>query len=261
MTVCLAPGLIRAGTPAALNRHERRVQGISPAQRKRLDRFRALSRASLDEVAAEASPQHVRAKMTEILQAGSLYVGSRKLDANGRAPIHEYLRRQIASLADHGVEYLGALRGTAAVPVTLDALLDPNARGPAAEVRVGARSWPVAPLWPNGAMPSLCPPGGLTGPLVCVAAADWADLEGLSLAGCIALMRFEGGRDIQRLFSLGCQAAIVMADDHVLRKKAERLFCNTPLPIPRFYVDAATGAELTAVAWRKDYAGGTGRVV
>ncbi|MDV7403123.1 hypothetical protein RZS08_67485, partial [Arthrospira platensis SPKY1] len=80
--------------------------------------------------------------------------------------------------------------------------------------------------------------------MVDVRRADWDDLRGIDLQGAIALMDFAGGRRVERLFSLGVIAVIVAEDNFVNVTNGHLLFQNTPLPFPRFYVDAATAAEL-----------------
>ena len=237
----------------ALNRNEQRVRDMSAAMRKKLSALKTLRRQSLDDIARDTNAAVIERRTREVLALGSLCVASRTTDANGRAPVFYYIRRHIDDLRGAGLEYLGSIKGQVAVPVSLDRLGDRDGRGPAARITVGQRSWPVTPLWANGAMPSLCPKGGLTGPLVFAGAAGWDDLKGLDLSGAIALMRFEGGLNIHRLFALGCQAVIVVEDDYVMREKAEELACSSPLPMPRFYVDANTGAALTELAARKDY--------
>jgi LysM repeat protein len=240
-----------AGPPT---RHEQRVRAMPAPVRKSLAALKTLRRDSLEELSLAMSAAAVEKATREILAMGSLCVGSRAMDANGRAPVHSYIQRHVDALRGAGVICLGSLRGEAAVPVSLDRLLKEKDRGSAARVTVGERSWPMTPLWPNGAMPSLCPKGGLKGPLVSVGAGDWGDLKGLDLANAICLMRFEGGINLQRLYSLGCQAVIVVEDDYVMRGKAEELACSTPLPLPRFYVDANTGSQLAALATRQQFA-------
>jgi murein DD-endopeptidase MepM/ murein hydrolase activator NlpD len=236
----------------------RRADKLSPLERRRLETYAALTQQSLTEIEQATSPERFEARVREILSrcGGNLAINTREPDEQGRAAIHRYLLEQIRGLEDEGVRYVGSLRGRVAVPVSLDRAADGERQEPPATVSVGSRSWPVHPLWPNGAMPSLCPVGGLEGALVDVGSADWADLKGLDLQGAIALMNFEGGRKWERLMNLGAQAVVVVEDRHVNRENAEGLFCNTPVPMPRFYVDAETGAEMRTFATRKVYRGG-----
>jgi LysM repeat protein len=248
--VALAPLL---PAPAQTVHHnEERVKRLAPQTRQQLGSLTALSARSLQQIAADAAADRVEQRTRQILALGNLAVGSRDHDADGRAPIHRWLHEQIAALQPHGVEYIGSLRGWIAAPVALHRLQHAPAPNPAA-ITVGEQSWPVLPLWPNGAMPSLCPEDGLSGPLVYVGRGGWDDLHGLDLDGMIALMRFEGGRNWERLFSLGAQAVVVVEDEHVNREKAEALFCNTPVPFPRFYADQSTAAQLRARASRKQF--------
>jgi LysM repeat protein len=236
---------------AGAAQNEKLVSQITPAERHALAREVALSAPSLEEIELAAAPDAIRKRTEEILALGSLAPSVREVDAEGRASIHRYLRQRIAALAASGLREVGALRGTVAVPVSLDRLSDPAQREPAASLAVGERSWPVLPFWPNGALPTLCPKQGLSGPLVFVGAGTWEDVQGLDLSGAIALMTFEGGRNWERLFMLGARAVVAIEDEHVNRFNATGLFCNSPVPFPRFYASRAAGEELKALAARR----------
>ncbi|MFP3936717.1 MAG: LysM peptidoglycan-binding domain-containing protein [Phycisphaerae bacterium] len=236
----------------------RRADELSSLERRRLDNTAVLSQESLDEIEEVTSAEALREQVEQILSrcGGNLGIGSRDYDEQGRAPIHNYLLERIEDLQDDGVEYVGSLKGRVAVPVSLDRLEDPEKRGKPATLTVGDESWVLQPLWPNGAMPSLCPKDGLSGPLIDVGIGDWDEIKGLDLDGAIVLMDFQGGRRWDRLMSLGARAVVVVEDDRVSREKAEGLFCNTPVPMPRFYVDAETGREIRSHATRKVYRDG-----
>lgn len=225
-------------------RNQSRDKSLSPAARKELSRIQALGKPSLDEIRADVDPARIETLTREILALDSLAVGTRAVDDQGRAAIHRYLRQRLDALQPKGVEYLGSLRGSVVAPVSVDKRLNPALREEPSSLTVNGQRYPVVPLWPNGPMPSLAPAAGLQGPLVYVARGQLTDVAGLDLAGAICLMDFAGGRNWEQLFSLGAQAVIVVEDSFVLHEKAELLFCNTPVPFPRFYVDKKIGATL-----------------
>lgn len=228
----VALGLITllAASAFAANRNEERVNRLPSATRKEFESFQALSVASLDELNQTTAPDRLAALTREILATGNLCVGSR----GANFPVQQFLRSRLSALATNGVEFLGALKGSAMVPVTL----------PGTRARIGETTWPLRPLWPNGVMPTLCPTNGITGPLVDAGRGEWADIDGKELRGAVALMQFDGGRNWERLYAHGVRAVIVVESAGLMRQKAEGLFCNTPVPCPRFYVDQATGAAL-----------------
>lgn len=242
-----------AASTALAGQNEKHVSRLSLPERQTLETMRALSPQSLEEIARETSPERLRQRTRDILALDSLAIGARQVDGDGRAAIHRYLLEQIGLRSTNGVSYIGSLKDRIAVPVSLNRLLDPAKREEAASVMIGDRSWPVFPVWPNGPHPSLCPEGGIEGPLVYVDAGEWSDVQGLDLSGAIALMRFQGGRNWERLFMLGAKAVIVVEDNRVDRNNAEGLFSSTPVPFPRFYVDQATGDALRERAARKDF--------
>jgi LysM repeat protein len=222
-------------------------------QKKRFcDRLSSLSPQSLQAVAQQTSESAMRRRMEELLALDSLAIGTRAVDADGRAAIHRYLLDRIAALRTNGVEYVGSMKSAILVPVAVNRLKIAPASGPnAATVRIGDRDWPLLPIWPNGALPNICPSNGLEGPLVYVQSGLWEQINGLDLKGAIALMDFRGGRAWDRLFSFGVKAVIVLEDDYVNRENAEGLFCSTPVPCPRFMADRKAGAELLAAAARR----------
>lgn len=250
-----------AASAALAGQNEKRVSRLSLPERQTLETMRALSPQSLEEIARETSPERLRQRTREILALDSLAIGVRQVDGDGRAAIHRYLLEQIGLRSTNGVSYIGSLKDRIAVPVSLNRLLDPSRREAAASVTIGDRSWSLFPLWPNGPHPSLCPEAGIEGPLVYVDAGEWSDVEGLDLSGAIALMRFQGGRNWERLFMLGAQAVIVAEDNRMDRYSAEGLFSSTPVPFPRFYVDQATGDALRERAARKDVSSATATAV
>lgn len=224
--------------------------------RVQMERLAALSPATLDDVARAVAPDRLRERATALLASGNLEPGYRLADSNGIDTVHAHLLAELRKLEPAGVRVLGSFRTTFAAPA---GAVTPGGDG--SWVAVGGRTWPVSPLWPNGALPSLCPTGGVTGQLIDTGTAEWRDLDGLDLEGSVALMSFKGSRNWARLASLGCAAVIVYEDDNINRESAEGLFCNTPVPCPRFYVDAAAGRALRALAGNRATVAGGHRFV
>lgn len=241
----VAAGVVSAG-------YNEDVVARMPMQKKRFcDRLTALTPPSLQSVAERTSEAALRGRMEEILALDSLAVGTRAVDADGRAAIHRYLLDRIAALRTNGVEYVGSMRASIMVPVAVNRLArDPASGADAAAVRVGDREWPLLPMWPNGALPNLCPEKGIEGRLVYVQSGLWEQINGLDLKDAIAVMDFRGGRAWDRLFSFGVKAVIVLEDDYVNRENAEGLFCSTPVPCPRFMAGRKIAAELIAASAR-----------
>lgn len=224
--------------------NEEVARSIAPVQRRQLENLAALSLPSLTEIQERVAPDALRSRVAELEQLGSLAIGTRPVDANGRSPIHHYLLNSLDAMRPHGVEVVGTVRGNVAVPVLWHNSSVAANRGPKMSLTVDGQEFNALPIWPNGAIPSITPKAGLTGPLVDVRRADWDDLRGIDLTGAIALMDFAGGRRIERLFSLGVIAVIVAEDNFVNVTNGHLLFQNTPLPFPRFYVDAQAAADL-----------------
>jgi len=227
---------------------------LDPAEQQRLKRLDVLDPTSLQALEHSASAEAMEREVRTLLSlepAGNLAIGSRVYDEDNEAAIHRYLKRRID---DAGLERLGGLRGFVAVPIPLDRR-QTEGRRDRAELTVGGggdapgESYPVLPIWPNGAMPTLAPAGGLTGPLIDCGEGEWADVNGKALDGAICLMRFRGGRNWeQKLANFGAAAVIVLEDPFVTRETAERLFSTTPVPLPRYYADAETAAKLVEAA-------------
>ena len=232
--------------------NEQVMSQLSMAQRRELSELTALLPQSLAEIAKDLAAERIRKRTEEVLALDSLAIGTRTVDGDGRAAIHRFLLAELARLEPHGVKVIGSLRGSIAVPVSVDRLLDPDQRAVPSAIAVDGQSWNTTPLWPNGPMPSLCPAEGIEGSLVAVGRGRWEDVKGLDVEGCIAVMDFAGGRNWDRLSMLGVQAVIVVEDDWVNTENALRLFCSTPVPFPRFFVDRKTGADLKALASRRE---------
>lgn len=216
LSLRLLPVLLAGGT-AALAVEPNLT--LTPARKRQLEGLACFAPPAVQAAATCASAENLRLRLAEV-QDG-------------------LTNALIARLALPGATNLGVL----CVTVTAPAPIDPQQ--PAA-ISVAGRTWPLCTCWPNGAMPSLCPAAGIEGPLLDAGSGEWPEIDGLDLAGSVALMRFGGGRNWERLYSLGCAAVVVVEDDRVNRDNAEGLFANTPLPCPRFYADRATGAALAA---------------
>lgn len=223
-----------------------KVKKLPVAERREFESLATMSPVVLDTLARETRPELLAATMREILDGGGLYPGTRPHDEEGLAPVHRYLLKRFDAWEERGLVYLGGLKGEVIVPVPVDRLVETPAEE-ASTIEINGRSWRVEAFWPNGALPNVTPREGLRGRLIDVGSGEWHELEGRELKGAIALMSFSGGRNFDRLFSLGCEAVVVVEDENVIREKAERLFCNTPVPMPRFYVNRTDGAALRAL--------------
>ena len=248
--------MFSAGVPVpAQNSNDRKARALSPTERVALNQLETLSPEALQAMAGATAAAPVEARVREILASGSLYVGERSHDAEGLAPIHRYLLDALKAREGHGLRLLGTLRGEVPVPVEVHHLRADPAPAPSS-VEVGGETLRVTPLWPNGPMPSLCPATGVRGRLVDIGLGEWPDLNGLDLQGAVVLMDFAGGRNWERALSLGAAAVIVLEDDRVIRDNAERLFMNTPVPMPRFFARKEIARRLRSLA-----KGGAGEAV
>lgn len=250
--VGLCIGLVPVSSMAESDGRERNEQVVANLPRAELQSIRRLSVVSggvLDRMGEQMAPEALEAEAVRLAELGPIGIGTREVDGDGRAAIHRELLERIDGLSDAGVELLGSYRGQATVSV--------KAEGKDPVVEVAGERIALHTVHPNGPMPSLVPESGLEGPLVDVQLGDWEDLRGLELEGAICLMDFRGGRNWERLFSLGARAVIVVEDSFVKRAFAEELFAATPVPFARFYADAETGERLRELA----AAGESGRLV
>lgn len=241
-------GFLCAVSLAAAPQHDRVLAQLTPGARTQLGDLATLAPDELARLSKAADPVAIEAETRALLATDSLNLAVRAPGDDGRAAVHREIIRRLETLAPHGVEWVGSLRGRVPAPVPLDRLLDDAHREAPASIDVAGERFALSTLWANGPMPSLAPRGGLTGPLLDAGNGDWPSLDGLPLPGAIALMDFQGGRNWERLFSLGAQAVIVIEDDFVTRDTAERLFAHTPVPCPRYYVDRRTGERLRQLA-------------
>lgn len=234
------------------------VQGMSWGERGQRSHLSSMRPASLQSLAAAVEREALEREAKRISSLGNLSIGARSTDADGRAPIHDYLLDRLAGLEEFGVTVLGSLKTEVAVPVLVENQREATSESARTELTTDEGNFKLYPLWPNGAMPSLAPAEGLSGPLVDAGLGRWEDVDGKDFEGAIALMRFGGGRYFERLFSLGAQAVIVIEDDFINRQIGERLFYNTPTPFPRYFVDRSTGERLRELARKGEEARVTG---
>ncbi len=239
--LCLVLALAGCAATFAVG-NQQAILGLTTSERRYLDTLSALSAERLQACGTAFAAERLRQEATRIFELQATSVAGRSAAAK-EGVLQEYIRQWLVPFAEQGMVEIGRLQTAAAVPV-LDG-------GQAARLQIGDWSCELLPLWPNGAMPSLCPRTGLAGPLVEVGTGEWEEIGGVDLTGAIALMEFRGGRHWERLFSLGCQAVVVVDDGHLSRHAAEGLFCNTPIPCPRFFADAQTGAALRSRADRQ----------
>lgn len=241
-SIAAALAVISLCSPGTLNaRHadEERVQNIAPALKRELDALACMSPSSLQTLAASVSPEAIEAQARDILSLGSLYIGKRPVNKDGQALIHQYIESRLEALEPFGVQRLGGIESIVAVPVPAEPRIATGA-----QIVAGTAEFAAYPLWPNGAMPSLCPPGGISAPLVDAVNGEWDDIYGKQIKDAIVLLNFKGGRNMERLFSLGCKAVLVVEDTHVNRINTRYLYCNTPVPQPRFYITVETAEHL-----------------
>ncbi|MBI5723466.1 MAG: LysM peptidoglycan-binding domain-containing protein [Planctomycetes bacterium] len=199
-----------------------------------------LSPAAMEDISDSITPDRIRPIAQQIWMGRNLSLSAREA-GDKRAPIHKTIIEQLQSMSSAGVEYLGSIRSSAVVPVELDRI-EPGR--PPSNIRVGEKTWRLDPLRSNGPMPSICPAARLTGGLVYAGRGEWQELDGLPLAGAIALMEYSGGGNWRRLFSLGCQAIVVLEDKIVNRRSADELSDPLPLPVPRFLATGRAAREL-----------------
>ena len=99
-------------------------------------------------------------------------------------------------------------------------------------------------LWPNHVRTNKTGPDGLTGNLIYGGSGQLAELNGREVDDSIVLMEFNSGNRWVQAASLGAQAIIFIEPDATFWSEAETKFLSVPLPVPRFWIDAQTGARL-----------------
>lgn len=233
------PGAATAATDGR-ERNEQVVANLPRTELQSMRRLEVISGGVLERMDEQMSGKALRAEAASLKDLGPWGLGSREIDGDDRAPIHHYLRERLEAHSDSGLEILGSYRGLATVPV--------KKAGEDPYLEVAGERIEVFTVHPNGPMPSLVPEGGLAGPLVEVGTGDWESLRGKELKGSICLMDFRGGRNWERLYSLGARAVVVLEDQFVKRTLAEELFTATPIPFPRYYAESAVAERLRELA-------------
>lgn len=219
---------------------------MSGPERFQLENLDVFSGQALKEIEAIATSGKIERRTRELLALDVPSIGARTQGPDGLSPIHRAIMAAAAGLEADGLEFLGSFRGEVAAPVSLDRLLDEDSRGQSSILQIDGLEVPVFPLWPNGPMPSLAPEGGLSGPVTYCGSASWDELKGLDIGGSIALLEFRGAQYLERLFSLGAEAVIVLEDDFVQYENAIFLCSQTPSPFPRFFLRKSDKADLLA---------------
>lgn len=213
---------------------------LSREERRELLSLPLMAGGALKELHALTRPEVLEKDVREIFEFAPLSLGLR--DPDGPS-VHDWLQRRLADVP--GLAWLGELKEQVPVPVPLDKARHLQRREQTAtEIRVGEDRFEMEAFWPAGALPTLAPEEGLRGRLVYIQNGDWSDLEGLELRDALVIMNFKGGRNWNLLPDLGAKAVIVVEDSYVSRSLAERFFSGTPLPFPRYFVDAETGKAL-----------------
>lgn len=230
---------------------------LSREERRELQSMPFMDGESLQALQDAVRAEALEADVREIFEFAPLSLSLR--DPEGPS-VHDWIQQRLEPVA--GLEWLGELTEPVPVPVRLDRAQTLGRRVRTdTELRIGNDRFEVQPFWPAGALPTLAPEDGLRGRLVYVRDGEWADLEGLDPRDALVIMNFKGGRNWNLLPDLGAQAVIVVEDSFVSRSLAERFFSGTPLPFPRFFVDAETGRALIARAERmEDSESGRSRV-
>ena len=219
---------------------------LSREERRELLSMPFMAGGSLQGLAEKIAPDALEADVREIFSFAPLSLSLR--DPEGPS-VHDWLEERLEGVP--GLEWLGELKEPVPVPVSLEAARTLGRRQRTdTEIRVGDERFDVDAFWPAGALSTLAPEEGLEGRLVYVRDGEWAHLEGLDPRDALVIMNFKGGRNWNLLTDLGAKAVIVVEDPFVSRPLAERFFSSTPLPFPRYFVDAETGRALIARAER-----------
>jgi hypothetical protein len=116
----------------------------------------------------------------------------------------------------------------------------------------------LVPMRPNGIIPPVTPPAGVSGPLVHLGAGRAQDYASGSIAGSIAVMDYNSGDRWLRAIRLGARAVIFVGGDGADSAHAHSLEANAN--VLRFYypgsiADLPAGANVTVyseVVWSKE---------
>ena len=101
----------------------------------------------------------------------------------------------------------------------------------------------VYPLWPAGVRLPSTPPGGISGDLVYVAEAEFADLPPAGLRDRIVVMEITGGDAWRTLFALGARAVLLLGSAQERFMHFGTHLFPVPMDFPRFYIPDGRLAE------------------
>ncbi len=179
-----------------------------------------VAQVSSDEWASEASVREAFARdHGRICGFGSRFAGQAGADATA-----DFLE---AELRAAGVGQVWRQPVELVVPVT-----------ESCTIRVGDEPpVPLYPVWPNGANPSVTPPGGITGKAVYIGEGEHEALPVEALAGAVAVMEFNTGSRWQYAAMYGASAVIFLAPGETSWAEANEKYTYVSAPLPRFYVD------------------------
>jgi len=231
-SLCLAAIAFVTARPANADeaRNQRVAAGVSGGEARSILGLQALSPSNLEGISQ--LPTRVQQITREV------YTQRNQPPSGDVSQPLAYVQDFLSGLDQYGIQQVGKFVAETGIPHQLRPSV----------LKAGETSIALNPLYPNGAMPSLTPEGGLKGSLVDVGSGSWEELNGLNLTGAICLMDFAGSRNWERLFSLGAIAVIVLEDETVSRPNAQGLFCNTPIAFPRFYADQSAAEQLRNLA-------------
>ena len=99
-------------------------------------------------------------------------------------------------------------------------------------------------IWPNLTRTSTVHRDGVAGHLLYVGAGEYADFNGLDMAGSIVAMDFNSGDNMINARVMGAKAIIFIEPVLASRREAEQKWLATPSDIPRFWVSRAEGEVL-----------------
>lgn len=219
----------------------KRVQGFSEAELLKISSRQALSKAWLDRLSAIYSEENLKKELKELWSDEAMSYANRPSGDETLPVLHRKVVERLEAL--EGVNLLGTLQEDVLSPIPCH-LWKESPKEEQPHLQIGLLRIPLYPAYPNGVMPSLAPTGGLKGPIIDVGLGGWDDLKGKTLEGSIALLDYSGAEHWQRLMSAGALGVLVVQDSKVGRSTSEYLYCNTPIPFPRYVIPAEVGALL-----------------
>ncbi|MBI3829794.1 MAG: FtsX-like permease family protein [Planctomycetes bacterium] len=113
-------------------------------------------------------------------------------------------------------------------------------------------TFPIYAVWPNGAALAATGRSGLSGPVIYAGRGQATDFDDLPVDGALVVLDFpEGRRDSgearwTQAAGFGAKAVLYIEPETALRPNLERLFCNTPVEFPRFWMPRKDGLALKA---------------